>query len=92
MRASGVVAIFGILLLLFRLFSFIVFCEAMARASVAIMWNNLLVQNKFSAHVQPAPTKYGYKNRVAGVQYPHIIPVTKFATCTVRKLSRMRKN
>ncbi len=36
-----VVAVSAILLLLFRLFSFVFYCETMARDSVATMWEKL---------------------------------------------------
>jgi len=55
MWASVVVEVSGIL---FRLFSFIFYHETPARASVATLWNNWLVQTKFNAHVRPVRTKY----------------------------------
>ncbi len=47
----SVVAVSAILLLLFRLFSFIFYCETTAWDSVATLWNNGLQQNKLNAYL-----------------------------------------
>lgn len=57
MRLSVVVAVTTILLF-FRLFSFVFYCETTAWDSVATLWNNWLLQNKFNAREQ---STYSYK-------------------------------
>ncbi len=56
MRPSVVVAVSIILLMLFHLFSFVFYCETIALDSVATLWNNWLLQNKFNVHVRAAHT------------------------------------
>ncbi len=54
--------------LLFHLFSFVFYCEPVARASVAILWNNRLVENQVDAHVQHVNTKYARLQKSNGAR------------------------
>ncbi len=58
---------------LFCLFSFFFYSKTVARASVATLWNNLLVQNQVNAHVRRAHKKYARLQKSGGV---HAILVT----------------
>ncbi len=42
--------------MLFHLFNCVFYCETTARDSIATLWNNWLLQNKFNAHVRAAHT------------------------------------
>ncbi len=52
----------------------------MAQASVAILWNNRLVENQVDAHVQPVNTKYARLQKSKGA---HTILVMIFASLTL---------
>ncbi len=75
------------------IFSFIFYCET--AASVATLWNNWLVQNKFNAHVRPAMymrlQKLGgaHTVRVYYHRYIHTILETKFVSHTLFTDSRV---
>ncbi len=78
MQVSNIVAVSAVLLLLLlRLFSFVFCCETAAWASVATLWNNWLVQNKFNVHDRRVQSIHSYKNQVVRVQYTDIIVMIK---------------